>query len=171
LGSRKIEYADYSREFGVLESIKYRDVYQIRTKDDNGKEMLSNKISSRYCGIGRSEAYDYTDAIDRMRQKREKAAPIQISFGNRSHRFEDKDKERLSQSVSGYVTYEGAKEFAYDASTVRDISVYVAPHGKDAELAWSISKTMPVPEPSCAMLLLLGIAGLSLRRKDSVGIS
>jgi hypothetical protein len=72
LGSRNIEYTDYAREYGVNEPLKYRDVYQVKTHDDKGEEMISNRITSRYCGLGRSESYDLTDAISSIRMKTHK---------------------------------------------------------------------------------------------------
>ena len=165
LGSRNIEYTDYAREYGVNEPLKYRDVYQVKTHDDKGEEMISNRISSRYCGLGRSESYDLTDAISGIRMKPEKNVPVKIWF-NKGSKFDDRDVSNLLDEVCCHVTLEGAEKFSFDQEQSRDVYVYTAPLGRDAELARMTAKTVAVPEPSSVILLIMGVAGLALRRKQ-----
>jgi hypothetical protein len=165
LGSRNIEYTDYACEYGVNEPLKYRDVYLVKTHDDKGEEMISNRITSRYCGLGRSESYDLTDAISGIRMKPEKNVPVKIWF-NKGSRFDDRDVSNLLDEVCCHVTLEGAEKFSFDQEQSRDVYVYTAPLGRDAELARITAKTVSVPEPSSVILLIMGVAGLALRRKQ-----
>ena len=165
LGSRNVEYTDYAREYGVKEPLKYRDIYQVKTHDDKGREMISNRITSRYCGLGRSESYDLTDAISGIRMKPEKIAPVKIWF-NKGSKFDDRDVSNLLDEVYCHVTLEGAEKFSFNQEQSRDVYVYTAPLGRDAELAQITSQTVPVPEPSSVILLIMGVAGLALRRKQ-----
>ena len=97
--------------------------------------------------------------------KRVKQIKVKIWF-NKGSKFDDRDVYNLLDEVCCHVTLEGAEKFSFDQEQSRDVYVYTAPLGRDAELARITAKTVAVPEPSSVILLIMGVAGLALRREQ-----
>ena len=157
----------YSGVMGFNGEPEYRKIYQVRTYDNEGNETRSNKISSRYCGSGRSEMYDFSKAISGMCGTVENKTKLpQIWFDKRKRIFRDKDMSESVDRVAAKIFVVADREFSCDDS-LRSIALFETPVNRDDVLMCSVTKTVPVPEPNSGFLILVGMAGLALRRKQA----
>lgn len=156
----KMVFVDYAKILGVESKIEFAPQYQYTiTRLDNGLSAQSHKYIAQRRGFDASEVRDLTRYEARFSGSHIIYEPS-LDFGSNPPLLSEDQSCRLNWMVPPNIAPD--KKIGDIVPVECSLAIY---DGHGWATAWSTRQSVPVPEPTSTLLIILGIAGMALRRK------
>lgn len=168
--NKSIYPVEYGRMFGIGHALPYQEAFRIEIASTNQTEKFSNEISCQWCGLGKLEMIsindDASDAMGLPDCERVKL-PIKlwgaVTSDARTRRGLGRPVE-TSLKWTNSLAHADVKR-AYEV-IIRDYDgERVEGETSDESFEVAEGNRVKVPEPSCGLLIVIGLSCLSLKRK------
>ena len=155
-----LSFVDYAKILGVESKIEFAPQYKYTiTRLDNGLSAQSHKYIAQRRGFDASEVRDLTRYEARFSGSHIIYEPS-LDFGSNPPLLSEDQSWRLNWMVPTNIAPD--KKIGDIVPVECSLAIY---DGHEWATAWSTTKSAPVPEPTSPLLIILGIAGMALRRK------
>lgn len=163
---------DYSELFGLTNKLPYQVSYFIRAKTKEEIKISSNAICAQWCGFGRMEFVDIqleASLAMGLPEEDRVVLPIKLSGQAESNNSRHFISSYMVETKLSWESKLGDNlvSNAYEVVFKDDCGEQILCHTN--QTAFNSTEMVKIPEPSTSILLMLGLAILSLKRRRIFG--